>query len=174
MAWITKNSGTMQIERRDEPYLGEAMRAELERDVMPRYPTRQAAALPILHKLQEEHGWLPYQALEEAAEFMGVPASTVLDTATFYEEFWLEPKGRYVVWVCQSLSCELMGSNDLLDGLRDKLGVDVGETTDDGKVTLMTVECLGACGGAPCALVNEDLHERLTVDNFADVIDALP
>ena len=173
MAWITKNSAAAVIDRRDEPYLTDAMRDELERDVMPRYPTRQAATLPVLHTLQEAHGWLPYQSLEEAADFLGIPASVVLDTATFYEEFWLQPKGKYVIWVCQSISCEIMGSVSLLDAIQDKLGIEVGETTDDGRITLMSVECLGSCGTAPCALVNEDLHERITFDNFAQVLDDL-
>ena len=173
MAWITKNSATQQIDRRDEPYLSDDLRAELERDVMPRYPTRQAATLPVLHALQEKHGWLPYQSIEEAADFLGLNASVVLDTATFYEEFWLQPKGRYVVWICQSISCELLGSPSLLDAVRDKLGVGVGETTEDGKFTLMSVECLGSCGSGPVALVNEDLHEHLTFDNFAEVLDRL-
>ncbi|MFP3386532.1 NAD(P)H-dependent oxidoreductase subunit E, partial [Tritonibacter sp. SIMBA_163] len=86
---------------------------------------------------------LPYQSIEEAADFLGLAPSVVLDTATFYEEFWLQPKGRYVVWICQSISCELLGSPSLLDAVKDKLGVDVGETTEDGKFTLMSVECLG-------------------------------
>jgi len=173
MAWITKNSATATIDRRDEPYLTDEMKAQLEADVMPRYPTRQAATLPVLHALQEAHGWLQYQSLEEAADFLGIPASVVLDTATFYEEFWLQPKGKYVVWICQSISCEIMGSVSLLDAIQDKLGIEVGETTDDGRITLMGVEFLVSCGTAPCALVNEDLHERLSFDNFASVLDGL-
>ena len=173
MGWITKNSAEMQIDRRSEPYLGDALKTEFESDVLPRYPTRQAATLPLLHALQEEHGWLPFQALEEAADFLGLAASTVLDTATFYEEFWLEPKGKYVIWLCESISCELMGSNNLLDRVRDHLRIEPGETTDDGKFTLMTAQCLGSCGTAPCGLVNEELHENITVDNFVQVLEKL-
>lgn len=173
MAWITKNSATMQIERRDEPYLDDALKAELEETYIPRYPNRQAATLPVLHAIQHRHGYLPYQAIEEAAAFLKLPASIVLDTATFYEEFFFEPKGKYVIWVCQSISCELMGHNQLLERLHEKLSIDVGETTDDGRITLMHVECLGSCGTAPCALVNETLHENLTVENLDRIIDAL-
>lgn len=173
MAWITKNSATMEVERREQPYLTDELKAKLETQVIPRFPRRQAATLPVLHALQHEHRWLPYQAIEEAAEFLGLQASEVLDTATFYEEFWLRPHGKYVIWVCQSISCELLGHGKLLERLQQKLGIEPGQTTDDGKFTLMTVECLGSCGTAPCALINERLHEDLTVENFERLIDAL-
>ena len=173
MAWIVKNSATMEVARRDEPYLDAALKAQLESDVIPRYPTRQAATLPVLRTLQEKHHYLPYQAIEEAAEFLGVSAVEVLDTATFYEEFFLEPKGKYLVQICQSLSCELTGSTDLLNRVKAKLGIDVDQTTEDGRFTLIALECLGSCGTAPAALVNERLHERLTPENFERVLDAL-
>ena len=173
MAWITKNSAGTQIERRAEPYLDEAMKQRLEREVVVRYPQRRAAALPVLHALQEKYGYLPYQALEEAAEFLAVSPAQLLDTVTFYEEFWLKPHGKYVIWICQSLSCELLGEPSLTQRISAKLGVAVGETTRDGKFTLMKVECLGSCGTAPCALVNEKLHENLTVENFERILDSL-
>ncbi len=173
MAWLTKNSGTMEVERRDESYLDEELKAQLEADVLPRFPTKQAASLPTLHAIQDKHGWLPLQALEEAAAFLDVPASEMMDIATFYEEYFLEPHGQYVIWVCQSISCELLGHQGLLDMIRDKLGIGFEETTDDGRFTLMPVECLGSCGTAPCALVNHKLHENLTVENFEKIIDSL-
>lgn len=173
MAWITKNSGSMQIDRREEPYLTDAMKQHFEDQIIPRYPTRQAATIPLLHELQEAYNWLPYQAMEEAAAFLGLPASAVLDTATFYEEFFLQPRGKYTIWICQSISCEIMGNQKLVAKLSDTLGIAPGETTDDGKFTLMNVECIGACGGAPCALVNFKLHENLTVDNVEQIIAGL-
>ncbi len=173
MAWIAKNSATMQIERRDEPYLTDALKKQLEDQVIPRYDTRMAATMPALHLVQDTHGWLPHQAMEEIAEFLGLTASHVLDTATFYEEYWLKPHGKYVIWVCQSLSCELLGQPSLLEKIKGHLGIEVGETTDDGRFTLMGVECLGSCGTAPCALVNHKLHENITADNFQSVLDSL-
>ncbi len=174
MAWIVKNSATQQIDKRDEPYLDDTLRAELEAEIIPRYPTRQAATLPVLHALQHKHHWLPHQALAEAAGFLGLHPSEVLDTATFYEDFRLQPMGQYLIMVCQSLSCELMGHTSLVDALRDKLGIEPGGTTDDGRFTLLTVECLGSCGTAPCALVNETLHESLTIENLDKVLNELP
>ncbi len=173
MAWIVKNSAGMQIDRRDEPYLDDALKARLEAKVMPRYPTRQAATLPVLHEIQNQHNWLPHQAIEEAADFLGLMAAEVLDTATFYEQFFLRPKGKYLIMLCQSLSCEIMGQPALLDALRAKLGIEPGQTTDDGRFTLVTAECLGACDGGPCALVNEKLHENLTMENFERILDSL-
>lgn len=173
MAWITKNSATQQIERRDEPYLTPAIKADFEKRMFPRYPDKQAATIPLLHAIQDLHNWLPYQAIEEAADFLGLPASTVLDTATFYEEFFLEPRGKYTIWVCQSVSCEIMGNQKLVEKLSEVLAISPNETTEDGRFTLMNVECIGACGGAPCALVNHKLHENLTVDNVEKILDGL-
>ena len=173
MAWIVKNSATAQVELRDEPYLDDELKAELEAQVLPRYPTRQAATLPVLHAIQHKHHWIAHQALMEAAAFLEVSDSEMLDTATFYEEFWLEPKGRYLIMLCRSISCELCGQRPLLDRIREKLGIEPGETTVDGHFTLMEAECLGSCGTAPCALVNETLHESLTSENFERILDGL-
>lgn len=173
MAWIVKNSAGMQIERREQPYLTEAMKAELEAKVMPRYPTRQAATLPTLQMIQHEYGWVPQQAVEETAAFLGLSVATVLDTASFYEEIWLRPRGKYLILICRSLSCELLGQPGLLEAVKEKLGIDEGQTTVDGKFTLMTAECLGSCGTAPAALINEELHEKLTPENLERVLDEL-
>ncbi len=173
MAWITKNSASMPIERRDEPYLTPELKKILEEEVLPRYDTKLAATMPALHLVQDTHGWLPLQAIEEIAEFLGISATHVMDTASFYEEYWLKPHGKYVIWVCQSLSCEIMGEPELLKKIKDHLGIEVGETTKDGRFTLMKVECLGSCGTAPCALVNHKLHENLNPSNVIRILDSL-
>ncbi len=173
MAWITKNSAAATIDRRDEPYLDESLKDELERQVLTRYPTRQAATLPVLHAIQHKYNYIPHQALEETADFLELSAAEVLDTATFYEDFWLRPKGKYLIMVCQSISCELMNHDQLLTKIKSRLGIEPGQTTQDGRFTLMTAECLGSCGTAPVALVNETLHENLTAENFERVIDGL-
>ena len=173
MAWIVKNSASMVIERRNEPYLDDQLKATLEAEVMVRYPTRQAAMLPVLHAIQEKHNWIAEQAIEETAEFLGLTPAQVLDTATFYEQFFLHRKGKYLIMICQSLSCELMGQKLLLQALQQKLGIEPGQTTDNGKFTLVTAECLGACDGAPCALVDEKLHEQLTIENLEQVLNSL-
>ena len=174
MAWITKNSGTAQITRRPEPYLTQEMMADIEANLLPRYPTRKAASLPVLHRIQDIAGWLPLQAIEEAAAFLKITPTELLDTASFYEMFFLQPKGKYLIWVCESISCELMGHDDVMHAIEKKLGIEAGQTTTDGKFTLMHAQCLGACGSAPCGMINDKLHENMTAGNVAALLDALP
>jgi NADH-quinone oxidoreductase subunit E len=174
MAWIVKASGTQEINRRAEPYLTDAMQSKLREEILPRYATKRAALLPALHKVQHEYGHLPYQSLEEVAEFLELDPADVLDTATFYEEFFLEPKGKYLIQICQSISCELCGHTRLLEQLQDKLGIEPGETTEDGRFTLQMVECLGSCGTAPVVMVQEQLHENVTWQQLERTLDELP
>jgi NADH-quinone oxidoreductase subunit E len=174
MAWIVENRRTAVVEKRAEPYLTEQMKSELAGTYFPRYPTKRACLLPVLHAIQHQYGWIPTQAMEEAAEFLGLQPSEVLDTASFYEEYWLRPKGKYLVAVCRSLACEICGSNDVTERLKAKLGVELGETTADGKITLVEYECLGSCGTAPAALCNDVLHEDITPEQMDKLIDSLP
>ena len=171
MAWITKNSGTMKIARRDEPYVTPAIKEQITRTYLPRYETKQGALLPMLHAVQAEWGWLPHQALMEVADFLGLVPADVIDTASFYEEYWLKPKGEHVIWVCRSIACEFCDHKAIVDACRDKLGIEPGETTDDGKFTLMEIECLGSCGTAPVALIDHTLHENLTPETMKQALD---
>jgi len=174
MAWIVKRSGSMKIERRDEPYLTDALKQKLESETLPRYPTKQAATLPALHLIQHEYNWIPYQAVEEVAAFLDLKPADVYDTATFYDEFFLQPKGKYLVQVCESIACELCGHEKLLEKLRDKYDLVPGETTDDEKITLMIVECLGACDFAPAVLINGKLYEKVTWEQLEATLEHLP
>lgn len=171
MAWIAKPSGTAQIARRSEPYFTQALQDRASEEILPKYATKQGALLSVLHLVQHEHGWLPHQALEEIGEFLGLAAAEVLDTASFYEEYWLKPKGKHMIAVCRSIACEFCDASAVTDMCREKLGIEVGETTDDGKFTLVELECLGACGGAPAALFDETLHEFITPEQAAKLID---
>ena len=172
MAWITKNSAATQIPRRAEPYLTEAMQRELRDTIIPRYETRLACTMPGLHLIQHAYGWIPAQAMEELATFLGITPAEVLDTASFYEEYWLKPKGKHLISVCRSIACEFCGQPRITDAIKAKLGIEVGETTDDGKFTLIELECLGACGGGPAILIDETLHENVKPDQVAGLIDA--
>lgn len=172
MAWITKNSGGASVERRSEPYLTPAIKQDLSSRVLPRYENTMGALLPCLHAVQHEYGWIPPQAMLEIAEFLKIPPSQVLDTASFYEEYWLKPKGKHLIAVCRSIACEFRGQPAITDAIRNKLGIDVGETTDDGQFTLVEVECLGACDGGPVALVDETLHVDLTPEKVPGAIQA--
>jgi NADH-quinone oxidoreductase subunit E len=174
MAWIVENRRTAVVEKRAEPYLTDDMKIDLARKYFPRYPTKRAVLLPALHAVQHAYNWIPTQAMEEIAAFLELAPAEVLDTATFYEEYWLRPKGQYLIQVCRSLSCEVCDSKKLTEHCRRKLGIELGETTDDGRFTLVELECLGACGTAPVALMNEVLHEELTVEKLDKIISNLP
>ncbi|MDY7108179.1 MAG: NADH-quinone oxidoreductase subunit NuoE [Planctomycetota bacterium] len=174
MAWTVKPSATMKIPQRDEPYLTAEMRAHFEGELIPRYEQKRGALLPILHEVQHAYGYIPHQAMEEIASLLEIAPADVLDTASFYEEYHLEPVGKYVIAVCQSIACEVCGHQAIVDHLRQKLDIEPHETTDDGKFTLLTLECLGACDGAPCALVNDDRHDHLTIEKLDEILDGLP
>ncbi|MFG0258012.1 MAG: NADH-quinone oxidoreductase subunit NuoE [Phycisphaerales bacterium JB043] len=171
MAWTTKPSSTIEIERRDEPYLTETMRQVITSDLLPRYEDPRGALLATLHMVQDAHGWLPAQALEEIAEFLGLAPGDVLDTASFYEEYWLKPRGKHTIGVCRSIACEFCDHKAITDACREKLGIELGQTSKDGAFTLIELECLGSCGTAPVALVDHTLHENLTPDKMRRVID---
>jgi NADH-quinone oxidoreductase E subunit len=174
MAWITENRRTEVVERRPEPYLTDAMKTELATHFFPRYPTKRAVLLPALHVIQHAYGWIPVQAMEEVAAFLELPPADVMDTASFYEEYWLRPKGQYLLQVCRSLSCEICGSRQITERLQKTLNLDLGETTPDGRFTLIELECLGSCGTAPALLVNDVLHEDVTVETVDELIARLP
>ena len=173
MAWIVKPSATTEIERRKEPYVSDEMKKRWTKELLPRYETTMACLLPILHDVQHAHGYIPHQAMEEIAAFLEIDPADVLDTVSFYEEYHTHPIGKHVVSVCQSIACEVCGHQVILDHLRQKLGIEPHETTDDGKITLLTMECLGSCDTAPVALVNETLHENLTIEKLDEVLDGL-
>lgn len=174
MAWITENRRTATVERRAEPYLTDDMKRTLSDTYFPRYPTKRAVLLPALHMIQHAYNWIPAQAMQEVAAFLELPAADVMDTASFYEEYWLKPRGQYLVQVCRSLACEVCGSCDLTDRMKEKLGVEVGETSADGRFTLVELECLGACEHAPAALINETLFGTLTPEKLEETVTNLP
>ncbi len=127
------------------------------------YPDQQSALLAALALAQEDYGgWLPERALDEVAEVMGLPATLVASTATFYTMLHRQPVGRHVIQVCRSASCFLLGSDSLTQHLSRGLGIKPGETTPDGRFTLLEVECLGGCGAAPVMQVGDRLFENLT------------
>ncbi len=174
MAWIVKPSATTKIPMRDEPYLTDEMKSRFTKEIIPRYERAQGAMMPILREVQETYGHVPYQAMIEIATLLELHPGDVLDTVSFYEEYTTEPVGKYVIGVCQSIACEVCGHQAILDHLRGRLDLEPHETSEDGRFTLLTMECLGACEGAPCALVNGDRHDNLSIDSIDRLIDSLP
>jgi len=145
------------------------------RDILGRYPPdhREAAMLPALRLAQEIFGWLPPAVQKLAADRIGAPAIRAEEVATFYVMYHTHPVGRHVVEVCTNVSCSLTGGFDIFNHLKKKLGIENGGTTRDGRITLRQVECLGSCATAPAMLVDEEMHERLTVEEVDRILGGL-
>lgn len=140
-------------------------------EVFARYPTREAAALPVLYLAQKEFGCINDQALHAAAHVLKVSRAKIYGLATYYSMFSTEPMGRNVIYLCDNLACTLLGAESLCSHLEKKLGIRMGETTEDGRFTLRNAECLGACGQAPVMLVNDDFHEGLSASKLDEVLE---
>lgn len=144
--------------------LSAAARGEIDRWTAKFPPERRRAALlAALTIVQRENdGWLTPELMEAVADYLDVPPVVVEEVATFYSLYDLAPVGRHKLYVCNSISCWLCGSERLLRHLEQRLGIKAGETTPDGRFTLKQVECLAACGGAPAMMVGGEYHENLT------------
>lgn len=138
-----------------------------------KYPAeqKQSAVMQALMVVQEEHGSLNSELMNAVADYLEMPAIAVYEVASFYTMYELKPTGRNLVNVCTNISCKLCGSAKIVEHLQKKLGVNLGETTADGRYTLRSVECLGACVNAPMMQVNKDYHENLTADKIDKVLE---
>jgi NADH-quinone oxidoreductase subunit E len=140
--------------------LDDKFKARAEK-ICARYPRRDAALIPLLQELQREAGYVPEEGMDALAAYLALPYARVKAVVTFYTMFNRVPVGKYHLQLCRNISCHMAGAPGLLARLKDKLGIEEGETTQDGLFTLSTVECLGACGAAPAMQVNEDYFEKL-------------
>lgn len=138
-----------------------------------KYPPdqKQSAVMSALRIVQDEHHYLTPQLMDAVADYLDMPAIAVYEVATFYTMYEKEPVGRNLVNVCTNISCKLRGSSEIFDHLQETLGVEAGGTTADGRFTLRSVECLGACVHAPMMQVNKDYHENLSVETIAQVLE---
>jgi NADH-quinone oxidoreductase subunit E len=155
------------------PILSDDLRAAIE-EYFPRYPSRRAVVLPALHIVNERLGYVPLEAVAEIAEMLGLAPAQVQDTLSFYGFFPQDaPAGCYRVWMCRSISCSACEGEKLMDYLAERLGIQPGETTPDGRVTLIPAECLGACDFAPAMLVNDTLYKNMTKEKIAELVEML-
>ena len=141
-----------------------------------KYPAdkRQAAVMAALRIVQTERGWLSNESISEVATYLRIPEIAVLEVATFYNMYDLEPVGQYKITICTNISCMLRDSDAIVNHLQAKLGVGFNEVTADGKFCLKEGECMGACGGAPLMIVNNHtMHELLTVDSVDTILESL-
>jgi NADH-quinone oxidoreductase subunit E len=142
--------------------------------IIQRYPEgkQKSALLPVLHLAQEEFGgWLDVPVMDYVAELLSITPIEVYEVATFYSMYNMKPVGKYVFEVCQTGPCMLRGSDNIIDYIKSKLGIHVGETTEDGLFTLKTVECLGACGYAPMMQLGKTYREHLTPERVDAIIE---
>lgn len=137
------------------------------------YPEPAAALLPVLHQVQQAEGYLSITAIEQVAALLALPPARVLGVVSFYPAFRTEKTGRHLIQVCSTLSCCLLGAGEVLACLQRRLGIELGETTVDGRYTLEEVGCLASCATAPVMAVNGELHQSLTRERIDQIVERL-
>ena len=142
-------------------------------EIISHYPKKKAALLPVLHAAQQEFGYISADTERAVANMLDIKPVEVREVTTFYTMFNRQPVGKYHIQVCSNLSCSLLGMEKLIDYLKEKLNIEPGQTTPDGKFTLSTVECLGACEEAPCMQINFDYYGNLTREKIDSVLKSL-
>lgn len=139
-------------------------------EVIAEHKNEDGAVIPVLHKAQDIYGYLPIEVQEIIAEGLNVPLAEVYGVVTFYTQFSLNPKGDYQIGICLGTACYVKGSGEILEKFKDRLGIDVGECTPDGKFSLDATRCIGACGLAPVLTVNDEVYGRLTVKDVDEIL----
>ena len=145
----------------------------LAKEIIGRYPKARSATIPLLHLSQEQNGFITNEAMAHIGELVGATSAEVYGTCTFYEMFKMEPVGKYVINICGTMSCALMGAEELIHHAEHRLGIKAGSTTPDGLITLEHAECQAACTEAPCAQVNYRYRYRMTTADMDNLIDDL-
>ncbi len=168
----------MAQEKKTQSKLGlisEASRAEIDRWIA-KYPSEQkrSAVMAALRILQDQNkGYLTNDLMDAVAEYLDLPPIAVYEVATFYSMYELEAVGKHKICVCTNISCMLRGSDEIVEHLRKRLGIGLGETTNDGRFTLKEVECLGACVEAPMFQIADNYHGNLTPETVDEILDGL-
>ncbi len=143
------------------------------KEVISRYPKVEASLLPVLHLTQQEFGYIPVEAERAVAKMLKIKPIRVREAVTFYTMLHRQKVGKYHIQVCSNLTCSILGAEKLIDYLKEKLKIELGETTADKKFTLSTVECLGACEEAPCMQINFDHYGNLDRKKIDSILDSL-
>ena len=141
--------------------------------LLARYPTKQAACIPLLHLCQRQEGWCSPDVIDYVAGRLELSTSQVQGVVTFYTMYHQKPVGKHVLWVCRTLSCDLMGGKTLQEHLEKRLGCHVGETTNDGFFTLQKAECLAGCGYGPMMQIDDRFYENLTIEKLDAILDSI-
>ena len=152
------------------PFKGTAQQKEELMNVIAEHKGQDGALIPVLHKAQEIYGYLPIEVQTMIADGLEVPLAEVYGVVTFYTQFSLNPKGEYKIGVCLGTACYVKGSGDILEKIKEIIGIDVDGCTPDGKFSLEATRCIGACGLAPVFTINEDVYGRITTDDVPGIL----
>lgn len=146
------------------------MKEQLE-EIIAKYKDTPGALIPVLHEAQELYGYLPFEVQKIIADGLDIPVAKVYGVVTFYSQFSLTPKGKYRISVCLGTACYVKGAAEILDKLKERLSIDVGECTDDGLFSLDSCRCIGACSLAPVVTINEEVYGKLVPEDIDGIID---
>ena len=149
--------------------LSNSIKSKIEREAA-KYPSRRAAVKSALLYAQQDHGWVSEEVIAAVAEVLQLEPIQVLEVATFYDMFYTDPVGRHQIRVCTNVSCMLRGADVVMDHLKSRLNIDIGETTDDGRFSLFEAECLGACGNAPMLVCSDRYFEDLSTEKVDEML----
>ena len=147
-----------------------AEQSEKLQKVIEKYKGTEGALIPTLHEAQAIYGYLPYEVQKKISEGLDISMAEIYGVVTFYTQFSIYPKGKFNVAVCLGTACYVKGSGDIIDKFKERLGIEVGQCTDDGKFSLEATRCIGACGLAPVLTVNDDVYGKITADDVDDIL----
>lgn len=150
--------------------LSEEEKREIDEHVKD-YPNKRAACIEALKVVQAKRKWISDQSLRDIADYLEMTIDELDSVATFYNLVFRKPVGRHVILICDSVSCYIMGYKNILNHLKNKLGIELGETTEDDRFTLLTIPCLGACDHAPALMIDDDLHLDLTEEKIDKILE---
>lgn len=139
-------------------------------EIIAKHKEERGALIPILHEAQDVFGYLPYEVQERIADGLGISMAKVYGVVTFYSQFSLKKKGKYKINVCMGTACYVKGANDILGKFLERLSIEVGECTSDGKFSLDSCRCIGACGLAPVVTINDEVYGRLTPEQVEEIL----
>ena len=142
-------------------------------EILNKYTTAKDNLIQILNEVQDYYGYVPEKAQVAISEYLNMPMAEIYGVVTFYSRFTLKPKGKYHIAVCLGTACFVKGSENVLERAKERLGIDVGETTKDGKFSLEATRCIGACGLAPVFTVNGEVYGKATVKMMDEVLDKI-
>lgn len=140
-------------------------------EIIEKHKHMKGALIPVLHEAQELYGYLPLKVQKAISEGLNIPLTEIYGVVTFYTQFTLKPKGKFNIQLCMGTACYVKGADKILDKLQEKLGIHVGDSTDDGRFSLEACRCIGACGLAPVMMINEDVYGRLTPDLIEGILE---